>query len=72
MCLVITINDKGINIIDVEGLRSRIKDANILCWNTSCVPTPEPITEPTGLVSGGDIVVSQFIHSCASFLNPVR
>jgi hypothetical protein len=48
MCLVITINDKGINVIDLGRLRSQIKDANILCQgNTSCVPTPEP-THSTG------------------------
>jgi hypothetical protein len=73
MCLLITINDRGINVIDVGMLRSWIKDTNILCkWNTSCVPTPEPTTEPTALVSGGDIVVRQFIHSCAPFWNPAR
>jgi hypothetical protein len=66
MCLVITIDDKGINVIDVGSLRSQIKEANILSqWNTSCVPTPAPLTEPTVLASGGAIVVCQFIHSCA-------
>jgi hypothetical protein len=73
MCLVITIDEKGITVIDVGRLRSWIKDANILCqWNTSCVPTPEPATEPTALVSGGDIVVRQFIHCWAPFWNPAR
>jgi hypothetical protein len=73
MCLVITIDDKGINVIDVGRLRSWIKDANILSqWNTSCVPTLAPITEPTALTSGGAKVVLQFIHSCAPFLNLTR
>ncbi len=73
MCLVITIDDKGVDVIDVGRLRSRIKEANILSqWNTSCVPTPAPSTEPTALTSGGAIVVCQFIHSCAPFLNLTR
>jgi hypothetical protein len=73
MCLVITIDDKGVDVIDVGRLRSRIKEANILSqWNTSCVPTPAATTEPTALTSGGAIVVRQFIHSCAPFLNLTR
>jgi hypothetical protein len=73
MCLVITINDKGIDVIDVGRLRSWRNEANILSqWNTSCVPTPDPTTEPTALTSGGAIVVRQFIHSCAPFLNLAR
>ena len=73
MCLVITIDDKGVDVIDVGRLRSQIKEANILSqWNTSCVPTPAPNTEPTALTSGGAIVVRQFIHSCAPFLNLTR
>jgi hypothetical protein len=73
MCLVITIDDKGVDVIDVGRLRSWIKEANILSqWNTSCVPTQAPTTEPTALTSGGAIVVRQFIHSCAPFLNLTR
>jgi hypothetical protein len=73
MCLVITIDDKGVNVIDVGRLRSWIKEANILSqWNTSCVPTPDTTTEPTVLTSGGAIVVCQFIHSCKPFLNLTR
>jgi hypothetical protein len=73
MSLVITIDDKGIIVIDIGRLRNWIKEANILSqWNTSCVPTPGPCTEPTALTSGGAIVVRQFIHSCAPFLNLTR
>jgi hypothetical protein len=73
MCLVITINDKGVNVIDVEWLRIWIKEANFFSqWNTSCVPTRAPIAEPAVLASGGAIVVRQFIHSCAPFLNLAR
>jgi hypothetical protein len=73
MCLVITIDDKDVDVIDVGRLRSQIKEANILSqWNTSCVPTPAPIAKPTALTSGGAIVVRQFIHSCAPFLNLTR
>jgi hypothetical protein len=73
MGLVITIDDKGIDVIDVGRLRSQIKETNILSqWNTSCVPTPAPKTEPTVLASGGAIVMRQFIHSCAPFLNLPR
>jgi hypothetical protein len=73
MCLVITIDDKGVDVIDVGRLRSWIKEANILSqWNTSCVPTPAPTTEPTALTLGGAIVVRQFIHSCTPFLNLTR
>ncbi len=69
MCLVITIDDKGVDVIDVGRLRSQIKEANVLSqWNTSCVPTPAPTTEPTALT----IVVRQFIHPCAPFLNLTR
>jgi hypothetical protein len=53
MCLVITIDDKGVDAIDVKMLRSWIKEANILFqWNTSCAPTPAPRTEPTLLAPG--------------------
>jgi hypothetical protein len=73
MCLVITIDDKGVDVIDVRRLRSQIKEANIPSqWNTSCVPTPAPSTEPIVLASGGAIVERQFIHSCAPFLNLAR
>jgi hypothetical protein len=73
MCLVITIDDKGINVIDVGRLRSWIKEANILShWNTSCVPTPALLTEPAALASRRALVVHQFIHSCAPFCNLVR
>jgi hypothetical protein len=74
MCLVITIDDKGVDVIDVGRLRSRIKEANILSQlNTSCVPTPAPRTEPTALTSRGAILSGyQFIHSCAPFLNLTR
>jgi hypothetical protein len=73
MCLVITINDKGVDVIDVGRLRSWIKETNIFSqWNTSCVTTPAPNNEPTALASGGAIVVRQFIHSCAPFLNLAR
>jgi hypothetical protein len=73
MCLVITINDKGINIIDVGRLRSWIKETNIFSqWNTSYVPTPAPTTEPTALTSAGAIAVRHFIHSCTPFLNLTR
>jgi hypothetical protein len=73
MCLVITIDDKGVNVIDVGRLRSWIKEANILTqWNTSCVPTLARTTEPMVLASGGAIVVRQFIHSCTPFLNLAR
>jgi hypothetical protein len=68
MCLVITIDDKGIDVIDVGRLRSWINKAGILSqWNTSCVPIRAPTLEPTALASGGTIVVRQFIHSCAPF-----
>ncbi len=73
MCLIITIDDKGIDAIDVGRLRSWIKEANILSqWITSCVPTPALATEPTALASGGVIVVRQFIPSCAPFLHLPR
>jgi hypothetical protein len=53
MCLVITIDDKGVDAIDVRMLRSWIKEANILSQgNTSCAPTPAPRTEPTALAPG--------------------
>jgi hypothetical protein len=73
MCLVITIDDKGVDVIDVGRLRSWIKEANILSQrNTSCVPTPAPKTEPTVLVTGGVIVVRQLIPSCAPLLHLAR
>jgi hypothetical protein len=73
VCLVITIDDKGNDVIDVGRLRSWIKEANILSqWNTSYASTPAPTTEPRVLASGGAIVVRQIIHSCAPFLNLAR
>ena len=73
MCLVITIDDKGVDVIDVGRLRSQIKETNILSqWNTSYVPTQEPTTEPTVLALVEDVVVCKFMHSCAPSLNPAR
>ncbi len=40
--------------------------------DTSYVPTPEPTSEPTALVVKEDIVVHEFMHSCAPSLNLAR
>jgi hypothetical protein len=39
---------------------------------TATKPTPEPTSEPTLLVLKEDIVVREFMHSCAPSLNLAR
>ncbi len=74
MRLVITIDDIGVDVIDVERLRSSIKKANILSqWNTLCVPTPAPATEPTALASvGGSHCGTPFHTLLCTFFEPCK
>jgi hypothetical protein len=45
-----------------------INEANIFSqWDTSSVPTPDPTTEPSALVSGGDIVVHALLRRLSGY-----
>jgi hypothetical protein len=49
-----------------------IKEANTFPVDTSYVSTPEPKSEPAALILKDDIVVWDFMHSCAPCLNLAR